>query len=183
MDIKSLITGERAVTKIAGIFRDEDDARSAVQRLKTRMKINPYQVKLMSPNEDYSPDSPSFSKRLEPESRGIAGTVVRTHLTTAAIGALAGLVLYLAMVVTSNAAVVSSPGISLFVALMVGTLGGLIAGGLFSLRPDHTLVIESVRQAMQSGNWAVVVHPTSRRQVQLASRTLQKHHADVVRSL
>lgn len=183
MDMKSYITGERAVTKIAGIFRDEDDARSAVSRLKSKMKINPYQIKLMSPNDEHEPDSPSFSRRLEPESRGIAGTVMRTHLTTGALGAFAGLVLYLALVVTSNAAVVSSPGISLFVALMVGTLGGLILGGLFSLRPDHALVIESVRQAMKSGNWAVVVHPTSRRQLHEASRTLQKHHADVVRSL
>ncbi|HSC79606.1 MAG TPA: riboflavin biosynthesis protein RibA, partial [Chitinolyticbacter sp.] len=135
------------------------------------------QVQLVGPGDG------QFGRKLEPESRGIARTAVRAHLTLAFVGALIGVTVFVALFFSGERAVVSSP---LAAAAMLGALGlvfGLLAGGLITARPDHLAVVAPVRKAVRAGRWAVVVHPVSPRQTDEALRVLRGASHEVVRTI
>jgi|GEM_PF-3395538 len=67
--------------------------------------------------------------------------------------------------------------------LFFGGLIGLLLGGLLTARPDHVRVITTVRRAIRRGRWAVVIHPVTQRQLDVAMRELRTHSTRVVRSL
>ncbi|MDO6461278.1 hypothetical protein Q4485_11265 [Granulosicoccaceae sp. 1_MG-2023] len=178
MGILTGLPGHRAVAGVAGIFRHEGDARGAVSCLRSRILMTSFQVRLLSPDEHSRPDSPAFSRQLVTDT----ASQLRAHLAAGLLGALVAGLFYLGLLISRSEVVLAAPGGSLVVMLLVGVLGGLISCGLFALRPDHTLLTESVRQAMHSGRWAVVVHPASLSQLDLTLDTLQKHDGDVFRS-
>jgi len=72
---------------------------------------------------------------------------------------------------------------SLVAMVFFGGLIGLLLGGLLTARPDHVRVIATVRRAIRKGRWAVVIHPVSQRQLDLAMRELRTHSSRVVHSL
>jgi hypothetical protein len=71
---------------------------------------------------------------------------------------------------------------TLFLAAL-GLFAGLMGAGLLTLRPDRGRVLTSVRERNRSGDWAVVVHPTSPAQSERAIARLRKAGGMVVRSL
>src|SRR3546814_18033960 len=82
---KKLLFGESATTKIAAIFDTESAAAAAAATLHAETGIQAAQLRLIKPHDK------GYSKRLEPESRGIARTAVRAHLSLGLAGGLLGL--------------------------------------------------------------------------------------------
>src|SRR5690606_19091158 len=79
--------------------------------------------------------------------------------------------------------IVSSPVAACLVMLFFGTTGGLMLGGLVSLRPDHDRYVEAARDAVQQGNTTVVVHAFSSDQARAAAALLRAEGGDVTSTL
>jgi len=183
MKIKRVIFGERSLTKVAGLFMNRSGAEDAAQQVKHMAGLDDAQVNLVGPPDGTTLNSPAFSSKLEPEQAGIWRTLVRAHLVSGAAGVAAGILLYLGFIVAGNAAVVSTAGMSLAVFVFFGGVLGLLVGGLLTARPDHILVITSVRRAIRKGRWAVVIHPVTQSQIDRAVSELRGRSYRVVRSL
>ena len=183
MKIKRVIFGERSLTKVAGLFMNRSGAEDAAQQVKRTAGLDDAQVNLVGPPDGDTPGSPAFSSKLEPEQAGIWRTLVRAHLVSGAAGVVAGILLYLGFIVAGNAAVVSTAGMSFAVFVFFGGVLGLLVGGLLTARPDHVLVIASVRRAIRKGRWAVVIHPVTQAQIDGAVSELRGRSYRVVRSL
>ena len=181
MNLKHAIFGEKSLTKVAAVFDSRNAAQDAALRLK-QVGLSESQVSLVGPNDVAGPSGAPFSRKVEPESTGILLTLIRAHVFTGTLGAIAGLLLYVALVVAGVDAILSTPWMSLWIMLTFGTVFGLLAGGLLSLRPDHYRVISSVRRAIARGRWAVVGHPVGPRQVEVALTELRNRSDHVVRS-
>lgn len=182
MDIKHTIFGERSLTKVAAVFENREAAEHAAQRLK-QAGMTESQVNLVGPADLAGASDPPISRKLEPEPGGIWHTLIRAHVFTGTLGAIAGLLLYLGLALAGNDAILSTPYLSLWTLLAFGAVFGLLAGGLLSLRPDHYRVISAVRKAAAQGRWAVVSHPLDHRQIELAVNELRHRSDHVVRSL
>lgn len=182
MTIKRVLFGERSLTKVAGLFVNRSGAENAAQQVKRMAGLDDAQVTLVGPPDGDDPRSPAFSSKLEPEQAGIWRTLVRAHLVSGTAGVLAGLLLYLGFVAAGNVAVASTPGMSLVAFVFFGGLLGLLVGGLLTARPDHAIVIVSVRRAIREGRWAVVIHPVTPTQIRRAMRELRGSSYRVVRS-
>ena len=60
---------------------------------------------------------------------------------------------------------------------------GLILGGLVTLRPDHELLINRVKEGLRMGRWVVVVHPTNPDQTTRALTMLHHAGGEVIQTL
>ncbi|HWK69844.1 hypothetical protein [Pollutimonas sp. M17] len=169
--------GERATTKIAAIFDTESGAASAAATLHSAVGLHTTQLRLVKPYEK------GYSKKLEPESRGIVRTAVRAHLILGAAGAVAGAILWCVLYALELPAIVSSPRASAGAILFFSVIGGMLLGGLITARPDHQLVIQRVQEATQDGRWSLVVHPRSPRQCDAVMDTLARLGPEIVRSV
>lgn len=183
MNIRRVIFGERSLTKVAGLFMNRNGAEAAAQQVKRTADLDDAQVDLVGPPDGDAPGSPAFSSKLEPEQAGIWRTLVRAHVVCGSAGAAAGLLLYLGFIAAGNIAVTSTPGMGLMVFVFFGGVLGLLLGGLLTARPDHLLVITSVRRAIRKGRWAVVIHPVTQIQIDRAMNELRGRSYRVVRSL
>ncbi len=183
MSLKTSLFGERSLTKVAAVFDSRDLAETAAQRLKNVPGMNVSQVQLVGPEDTTGVVEAPLSRKLEPEQAGIWRTLVRAHIVTGLVGAVAGCALYLAFRWSENPAVLSSPLISLGVMIFFGSIFGMLIGGLLTLRPDHYRVTVSVRKAIKRGRWAVVSHPMNSRQTTLVMNELRHRSPHVVRSL
>ena len=182
MTLKTVIFGERSLTKIAAVFESLASAETAVLRLRQVAGMSESQVELVGPSDMRGVVEAPLSRKLEPESLGIWHTLIRTHVVTGAVGALAGGVLSLGLMLAGNPAILSSPLLSLGVMVFFGGIFGLLVGGLLSLRPDHYRVMAAVRKAIKRGRWAVVSHPVNHDQTLLIMNELHKRGEHVVRS-
>jgi hypothetical protein len=183
MRLRRLIFGERSLTKVAGLFASKSLAESVAARLKQAGGLDDPQVYLVGPPDGAAVSSPAFSRKLEPEQAGIWRTLIRAHVVFGMLGVVAGALLYLVFLTVDNAAVESTPGMSLAIMLSFGGIAGLLFGGLMTARPDHYRVISAVRRAVRQGRWAVVIHPLTQHQIDVAMRELRARSVRVVRSL
>ena len=183
MSLKTSLFGERSLTKVAAVFDNRDSAETAVQRLKQVPGMNASQVQLVGPNDTSGVVEAPLSRKLEPEQAGIWRTLIRAHIITGAMGAVAGCALYLGFRWAQHPAILSSPLLSLGVLIFFGSIFGMMVGGLLTLRPDHYRVMASVRKAIKRGRWAVVSHPVNPRQTTLVMNELRHRSPHVVRSL
>jgi hypothetical protein len=169
--------GEMATTKIAATFETEAAAASAVATLHSSTGLHTAQLQLIKPYER------DYSKKLEPESRGIVRTAVRTHLILGAVGAIVGAMVWGLLYSKGLPTIVSSPQASAVALVFFSAVGGMLLGGLITARPDHQIVIQRVQEATQAGRWSVVVHPRNPRQCEAAMAVLREHDPDLVRSI
>jgi hypothetical protein len=183
MTLKRLVFGERSLTKVAGLYASRRQAAAAARHLRETGALDAPQIMLVGPPDGASYAGPAFSRKLEPEPLGIWRTLIRAHIFGGLAGVALGVVLYLSLVLSDNAAILSSPASSLVAIVFFNALLGLLLGGLLSLRPDHLRVIGAVRRAIQQGRWAIVVHPLNQRQADLALSELRDRSYRVVRSL
>ncbi len=75
---------------------------------------------------------------------------------------------------------VSSPFFTVGLAAVFGALGGMMTGGLVSMRPDRALLDTKVEAAVQEGRWAVVVHPVNHGEEERALEVLEHSNGEVV---
>lgn len=192
MDMRHLLFGERSLTKVVSLYGNRDAAHAAALEVREHAQLDPAQVAILDPVNNTAPlpgtrhpaftSRAAFSNRLEPESAGIARTLVRTHVVMGIAGLVLGGLVILGLWSSGIPAVVSSPVPALLAGLFVGALMGLMAGGFVSLRPDHLRVIAIARNALKRGCWAVVTHPLSSKQTGLVMQALRPHSDRVVRS-
>lgn len=182
MNLKHIIFGERSLTKVAAVFDSRGKAQTAVMHLRQAAGMKESQVQLVGPDDTAGVVDAPLSRKLEPEQSGIWHTLIRTHVVTGSIGAIAGGLLSLGLMLAGNNAILSSPLLSLGVMIFFGGIFGLMIGGVLTLRPDHYRVMAFVRKAIKRGRWAVVSHPVNHDQTTLIMNELRNRHVDAVRS-
>jgi hypothetical protein len=169
--------GERSTTLIAGIFASGDAARKAATDLHDASRLRQSQIKLLQPHDA------NLEGKLEPERSGIWRTFKRSHLVLGIAGLVLGLLIALALKLSGVALFDSSPIMASMAIAILGIFGGLLAAGLISMRPDHDVVISKVREASESGQWTVVVHPMDADQVRASAEILGDSGGRIVRSI
>ena len=91
MSETSPITGELSNSKVAAVFASESAARQAAGAVAKVLALGPAQVQVVTPAE------PHPGRKLEPEERGIWNTIVVAHVRLGIVGAIVGLLAFLAM--------------------------------------------------------------------------------------
>ncbi|AVO40436.1 hypothetical protein [Simplicispira suum] len=172
--------GERSLTKVAGIFLLRAQAESALEQLRNRAGLDGSQVRLLRPEDADTSHGELFGRAVEPESEGVARTLVQTHVVGGFAGAVLGVALFLWLSRADNPLVASSPVVAFVAIVGFGITFGLLAAGLLALRPDHILLISRLRTALRENRWAVVVHPVNRAQTAKAKQVLEEVQAEVV---
>lgn len=171
------VLGEVSASKVAAVFPGEAPARAAATRLRDALGLSDAQVQVLTPR-DRRPGA-----RLEPESHGIFRTMLRAHAWMGLLGLAAGAALFGVLWATGLPLVANSPLIAAIAILMLSGMGGLMLGGLVTLRPDHDPYIVTVLEALGEGRSAVVVHAFDRDQYDRAVRALGEAGGEVVGTL
>ena len=172
---KVSLFGERSLTLVAATFPNRAAAVEAATTLQAELPqagvdlIHPHDVNL--------------ARKLEPESQGIWRTARRSHLMLGLAGLVLGAVAAAMLIGIGWPAAVKSPMLATLFLSNFGLFVGLMVAGLLTLRPDRDHVLTSIRERNRSGDWAVVVHPTSPAQSERAIARLRKAGGRVVRSL
>ena len=175
--------GEKSLTKVVGLFANEAAARAAAVSLAKAALLAPDQVLTLSPQDEGDARDKLLGHKMEPEERGIARTLVRTHLVLGVLAAAAGFALYAGLRASGQPAILASPWLSLAVIVGFSSVFGLMLGGLLALRPDHVKLISDLRKALTAGSWAVVAHPVSAKQVKAAVDYFASTDVRILRSM
>lgn len=173
----SPVTGEVSNSKLAAVFSTRSLARDAADEMIAELSLQPAQVKLIDP------DTPDVGIKLQPEGGGIWRTIVLAHIKLGIVGAVVGLLAFVLMWGLDVPFVARSPLAAGSVAMSFGLIGGLLLGGLVSLRPDQDGYINATREAIRTGRTTVVVHALTREQRNLAADFLSGRGAEVTQSL
>ena len=172
---KMSLFGERSLTLVAATFSDRLTAVAAAAALQADLPQT--EVDLLRPHDA------NIARKMEPESQGIWRTAIRSHLVLGLAGLVLGAVVAAMLVGLAWPAAVDSPMLATLFLAALGLFAGLMGAGLLTLRPDRGRVLTSIRERNRSGDWAVVVHPTSPAQSERAIARLRKAGGRVVRSL
>ena len=177
MPESNLLTGEFSNSKLAAVFASESEARQAAAAVAATLSLGAAQVQVITPGE------PHPGRKLEPEARGIGRTIVVAHIRLGLLGTVAGGLAFAVLMAMDVPFITSSPLAAALVLLFFGTVGGLMLGGLVSLRPDHDRYVEAARDAMAAGGTTVVVHAFSQEQRQQAADFLRGQGGEVTSTL
>ena len=172
---KNALFGERSLTVVAATFPNRAAAVDAATTLRT--ELPQAEVDLIHPHDV------NLARKLEPESKGIWRTAVRSHLILGLAGLVSGAVVAATLIGTGWSAAVKSPMLATLFLLTLGLFAGLMVAGLLTLRPDRSRVFLSIRERIFSGDWAVVAHPTSPSQSDRAIASLRKAGGMAMRSM
>ena len=171
------VTGEVSNSKLAAVFDSGTAARDAAAGVLVAAGLQPAQVKLITPDE------PDANIKLEPEGQGIWRTIVVAHLRLGILGAVLGAIAFAIMLGMGVPFVARSPLAAGLVTVSFGAVGGLLLGGLVSIRPDHDRYVHATHDAMEARRTTVVVHALSREQQELARDFLAGRGAEVTSTL
>ncbi len=171
--------GERSLTKVAGIYPVRAAAEAGLEQLRNGAGLTRAQVRLLRPGDVEPSHRDLFGRAAEPESAGLARTLVRTHLLGAVAGAVLGLALFLWLSRADNPLIAGSPAVAFVAIVGFGITFGLMVAGLIALRPDHIMLISQLRSALRANRWVVVAHPVNREQAAQAKAALLATQAEV----
>ncbi len=171
------LLGERKPGLVSGVFDSELEAKHAIDSLVHQGHIEPKYIDLVVP------DDTRLQKKLEPDSKGIGKTLVKTHVKLGIAGMVVGFLLAAVPVLLGVTLFIGSATSSIITFAMFGLFLGLLLAGFISLRPDHDPVISRTRGAVCKGRWAVVVHTDDHEDQQRAKRTMREHAELVSQSL
>jgi hypothetical protein len=169
--------GEKATTKLAGLFDDQERLESVSAQLRTVSGLQNTQLLVVRPHDS------DFDKMLEPETQGVVRTAIRSHVVLGLAGLAMGAILWGLLYLFGVEAVTSSPFYSGGTILVFSLVGGMLLGGLVTARPDHQAVIRAVDEATKAGRWSLVIHPRDEQQCQSAQKVLEGAGVETVRSL
>lgn len=171
--------GERSLTKVAGIYHRQADAEASLEQLRNSAGLEGPQVRLLGPQDASESHRDLFGTAIEPESAGLARTLVQTHVVGGMAGAALGLAIFLWLSRAGHAFIASSPLLAFLAIVGFATVFGLLAAGLIALRPDHILLISELRSALRAKRWVVVAHPVNREQTARIKELLRATQAEV----
>ncbi len=172
-----VITGEVSNSKVAAVLDNEATARQAADTVRRELHMRESQVRVVAPRD------PKPGRQLEPESKGIFWTMLRAHLWLGLAGALLGVALFWLMWALDVPFIVNSAPYAAGALIFFCAVAGLMFGGLVTLRPDHDLYILKVKDALEHGRYAVVVHATSHAQRTQAAELLKRASGEVITTL
>lgn len=167
------IHNEEHATKVAAIFDSEEQAKSAFESLNENDQFDQNSIKFIAPHDQ------DFDKKVEPEDKNIAKTLLNTHILLAVIGLAVGLListafLFIEVEFMQNFVLETYAGVStitVFIALLVA--------GFMSIRPDHDPLINKVRKATSSGMWVLIVHTDTNKKSNKAEQLLKPYAKSV----
>lgn len=171
------ITGEVSNSKLAGVFNTEASARAGVDAVVFKAGLQASQVKLVTPAE------PHPGVKLQPEGAGIFRTIVLAHMWFGIGGTVVGLLAWSVLMWLGVTLIVSSALVSVVAFVFMGAIGGLMLGGLVSLRPDQDGYMLATRDAIADRRSTVVVHALSGDEADRAAAVLSGLGAEVTRTL
>jgi len=171
------VTGEVSNSKLAAVFDSESAARAAAEAVVNQTGLQSAQVKLITPRE------PHPNIKLQPEGQGIWHTILLAHLWLGIAGLVAGALVFGLLMWLGVTIVVSSPVVSAVVFVFFGAVGGLMLGGVVSLRPDQDRYVQAAQDAIADHRTTVVVHALSAGQADQAADILSGLGAEVTRTL
>lgn len=172
----NVISGEQSNTKIVAIFKTKQAAEDCAKKIQEQ-GLDPTQFDIVSPTDK------DYDRKLEPEGQGIKRTGIKAHATFAILGFVLGLALWAAFYFLDYNLIKNVPIGSLSAFLFIATCGGLMIGGFITMRVDQQGVIQTVRTAVQDGNWSLLIHSRSHHQTHAVSQALSDLGIDSVRSL
>lgn len=167
MSIKNIFTSEPRDSKLEAVFKSSYEAKNAKKELAKFGVIHPEHVSLIEPQQD------DWAHRIERDTDGIRTTLVKTHALFGFVGLLAGAAIGFGLIFSGTQPFASSPLMTSIVFASVPTMAGLLFAGLISLRPDHDLVIDSTRSELEKGHSVLMVHASSRDQLNEAKSLLE----------
>lgn len=173
----SPLSGEVSNSKLAAVFDSGAAARDAAAAMIAEVGLQPAQVKVIAPDE------PDANIKLEPEGRGIWRTIVVAHVRLGIAGAVLGAIAFAIMMAMGVPFVARSPVAAALVTISFATVGGLLLGGLVSIRPDHDRYVQATHDAMDSHRTTVVVHALSHEEQARAREFLARRGAEVTSTL
>lgn len=173
----SPVSGEVSNSKLAAVFDSAAAAREAADAIIAAVGLQRSQVKLVTPDE------PDANIKLEPEGKGIWRTILVAHLKLGIVGAVLGAVAFGIMMWAGLPFVTRSPVAAGLATVFFATVGGLLLGGLVSIRPDHDRFVHATHEAMDARRTTVVVHALSRDEQQRAKEFLASRGGEVTATL
>lgn len=171
------VIDEQQPAKVAAIFNNEAEARAAREELINEGNFDAKAVSIVTPGDD------NLSKKIQPESKGIAGTIIKSHGILGVVGLLAGLIAASILVAAGPTFTQASPFGTYFALGFVGLLIGMMLAGGITLRPDHDPLTNKTIQASQQHQWTVIVQTDARDANQLAKQILQNKAQSVSESI
>lgn len=172
--MKLHVIEEKKPGKVGAVFESEAAAKNAVKSLVSEGAINLQNIELVEPRDG------SFEHKVEPEDKGIARTLLKSHLVLGAVGLLAGLLASTLLVTVGPQLTRANPAFTFIPLTLICVFLGLLLAGLVSLRPDHDRLINKSRNAAKSGRWSVVVHTANTEEKQRAKNVMKKKSAKSV---
>lgn len=171
------LSGEQLDHKVAAICETRQQAEQIAMDLCAQTSVEKGQVTVVRPGE------PHPGRELEPESSGIWRTMIRSHVTLGLAGAGGGLLLFVILYAAGIPFVELNAVWSAALFTGFGALCGLMLGGAFTLRPDHTPYLMKTRSSLKAGKHIVAVHASDQTQLNEARRQLEQWGLKTVRTL
>lgn len=171
------IQDEKHTGRVAAVFGSEQAANAARQKLIDQGKIKPDVISIVKP------DDSELSKKIEPESKGIAKTLVKSHVWLGLGGMLLGFVIASILVTIGPEISRSSPLFMYIVFVNFGLVFGLMFAGAISLRPDHDPLITQTVEASREHHWSVVVQTDDQDDIDLVKKLLESSAIEMSETL
>lgn len=141
MTDQNILIGEEFPHKVSAQYNSQESADRAVEILVNKAHIPRFQIRVVQPYD------PNMSSKIEPESKGIARTLAKSHTVLGIGGLLFGLVLAAVLVMIGPEMTRSSPMFTFIALGFLFTFLGLLLAGAVSLRPDNDPMLE--KRALQ----------------------------------
>ena len=163
--------------KIAGVYTQESGAKHAIHLLQSEGGFSADEVTLVPPNDA------NFGEKIEPDNKGIARTLLGSHIILGVGGLIFGLIMAAILSLYGPTLTTSSP-LMVFIALpTLGVFIGLLAAGAVALRPDHDPLINQTRHATNHDKWTVVVQTKDHEQRQQAKKLMETSATSIAETL
>lgn len=152
MSEHGVLQGENFPHKVSAQHNTKLAADQAVQSLVDNAHLPRNPILIVQPH------APNMARKIEPETKGTARILAKSHSVLGPGGLLFGLLLA-ALLATMGPLMTRSSPMFTFIALgLLFCLLGLILTGAISLRPGHDRLIGKTRAATQTGHWTVIAH-------------------------
>lgn len=170
------VSGEAVDHKLAAECGTATEAEKIAEDLCRTTSLDRQQVRIIAPDDRHQ------GSELEPEDRGIWYTAIRSHAWLGLAGMAGGLLLFLILAASGIPFIAQNPLWAGPVFVAFGGVAGLLLGGFYTLRPDHTVYISRAKSALRKGRFVVAIHARGRDQLNEAKRYLNKRHIRTVQS-
>ena len=171
------VSGETFDHKLAAECGTATEAEKVADDLCSVTSLSRGQVQVIGPDDAHK------GSKLEPEDQGIMHTAIRSHVWLGLAGVAGGLLLFAILAAAGLPFVAQSPFWAGPVFASFGGVAGLLLGGAFTLRPDHTAYVARSSSSLRKGNYVVAIHARDRDQVGEAKRYLKNQHIHTIQTI